>query len=175
MLRLRVCGSRLELLCSPLGAKQYATQRNLFTRVYRSRNPCLICGHSLTVVRGTTSHWPIRATSSLTTTSATSYPPIADGSSYHRHAAPTATTTTTGAGRCLRLVHMQRAAHGVALPLRRNPLRTAARTALPTPRPRPSSRCGRTRNSAHQAPERPPGEVWVVASANVHVTAKVTR
>jgi hypothetical protein len=32
-------------------------------------------------------------------------------------------------------------------------------------------RCGRTSKSAHQAPERPPGEVCVVASANVHVTA----
>ena len=32
------------------------------------------------------------------------------------------------------LVYMQRAAHGVAMPLRRNPLRTGAGTALPNPR-----------------------------------------
>jgi len=102
MLRLRVCGSRLGLLCrsvGPLGAKQYATQSSLLPRSTGLRNPCLICGHSLSVVRCTTSQRSIRATSSRTTLLATSYPPIADGWSCHQPAAPTAMTTQTPAGR----------------------------------------------------------------------------
>ena len=42
MLRLRVCGLTLALLCSPLGAKQYATRRSVLTECTGLRNPCPI-------------------------------------------------------------------------------------------------------------------------------------
>src|SRR5271156_3795921 len=57
---------------------------------------------ALSVVRGTTSPWPDRATSFRTTSSVTSYRPSAAGSLCRRRAALTATPTPIPAGKSLR-------------------------------------------------------------------------
>jgi hypothetical protein len=98
---------------------------------------------SLSAVWGTTSPWPIRgATTSRTTSSVTSYPPSAAGWSCHQHAARRPRLQRRRLVCQFRVVYLQWATHGVALPLRRNPLRTAAGTALPNPRPRPRLHVG---------------------------------
>jgi len=130
---------------------------------------------ALSVVRGTTSPWPDRATSFRTTSSVTSYRPSAAGSLCRRRAALTATPTPIPAGKSLRSGAAAATAtwNGAAIAARsftRPSQGRIAESATEAP-----SRCGRTSKGAHQTSERQRWRGLSSCTANVHVTAWVTK
>lgn len=140
---------------------------------------CTRCPHrvgSLSAVSGRTSPWLNRlATSFRTTSSVTSYTPSGVGLSCRRRAALTATSTATVVGPSApcgvrAMAGTWSGAAIAAQPFTHRSRDRTAESAIEVPYP-----YGTTSKSAHQAPERPPGEVWVVVSANLHVTTKVRR